>query len=66
MRWRWRNRWWRWEIGMFVICYWLLIIGGRIFIDDPRSTIFNPLGELGVLAVNLFPAGVDLFPIDAD
>lgn len=51
---------------MFVICYWLLIIGGRIFIDDPRSTIFNPLGELGVLAVNLFPAGVDLFPIDAD
>ncbi|MBN8456556.1 MAG: hypothetical protein J0M04_01740, partial [Verrucomicrobia bacterium] len=62
-------------IGLLVICYWLLGGAGRFFIFYPQSTIFDLLGELGVLAVNLFGWGeVDLAgwrtevraPLDAD
>ncbi|MBN8457661.1 MAG: hypothetical protein J0M04_07480, partial [Verrucomicrobia bacterium] len=43
-------------IGLLVICYWLLGGAGRFFIFYPQSTIFDLLGELGVLAV-IFSAG---------
>ena len=45
--------------GNWVIGYLLLVMrgAGRFFVFDPRSTIFDPLGDLGGLAVNLFGWG---------